>query len=340
ITEEDKQLLFTNFTQLDNSSTKSFGGTGLGLAISKQLSELLGGEIGVESQYGMGSTFWFTITCTETNDAQVKLIQQAEQTTEPGKFEKEPYVLLVDDNLINQKVAVKLLQMIGCRADVASNGFEAIEKATTQVYDVIFMDIQMPEMDGVTATQEIKKQLKENCPPIIAMTAYSMKHDAEKFISQGLDDYVSKPVKTTTLHQVISHWLQAEKKKTPPAQAPEPEAKETFLIDEQILNQLRSMGGKEFAAQLYEDFEMEAGPLLEEAKKELQAKHYNSILSKLHQIKGTGFTLGLNQLADVAKKLEHDIKAGELQEVESEFENLIHQFNLYTQTYKTITTNL
>ncbi|PSR53248.1 PAS domain S-box protein [Adhaeribacter arboris] len=348
ITDDDKKLLFTNFTQLDNTSTKTFGGTGLGLAISKQLSELLGGEIGVESIYGQGSTFWFTIQCLMAHDV---VVREKDPDKEPEKLSREAYVLLVDDNNINQKVAQKLLSKIGCRVELASNGFEAIDKAKTNAYDLIFMDIQMPEMDGVEATGHIKSLLGAKCPPIIAMTAYSMKDDAEKFMAQGLDDYVSKPVKSHDLFSIIQKWrtvvpivevIEKEVKE----ETKEKEAKELKLeitdnafivedfIDDEVIEQLIQLGDKDFALQLFVDFEEEAGPLLEEAKKDLQTKQYDNILSTLHQMKGTGFTLGLNPLAELVKKMEHDIRKGIYTEADQDFKLLEKHFTYYKKNYR------
>jgi CheY-like chemotaxis protein/HPt (histidine-containing phosphotransfer) domain-containing protein len=334
ITEADKSLLFTNFTQLDNSSTKSFGGTGLGLAISKQLSELLGGEIGVDSVAGEGSTFWFTIRCRPAqNGAEILENQHLRDTEgEVHPFTFSPEVLLVDDNVINQKVAQQLLLRLGCKTDIASNGFEAIEKATSRPYDIIFMDIQMPEMDGVTATGRIKAILGDSCPPIVAMTAYSMKDDAEKFLSQGLDDYISKPVKANNLHAVITRWLAQQLQEKNTRAEGHTEISDIF-IDENVILQLQQLGGMEFAQQLYEEFEEETAPLLAEASQQVATKHYEDILSTLHQIKGTGFTLGLNPLAEMAKKLEHAIRQQDFSEVEDDFAALLEHFEKFKKGY-------
>ncbi len=343
ITEDDQELLFTDFTQLDNSSTKTFGGTGLGLAISKQLTQLLGGDIGVESEPDTGSTFWFNIKVREATAPEMeeqRLRQQ--QPAEMEQLQYAPFVLLVDDNQINQKVAQKQLERIGCQTNIASNGFEAIELATTNKYNIIFMDIQMPEMDGVTATRLIKQELGADCPPIIAMTAYSMKDDAAKFMGQGLDDYVSKPVKSADLHAMISKWQNDNWEEAtvinPPVAEEAEETADQCIIDEQVVAQLRQIGGDEFARQMYIDFEQEAAELLEEAKKELIAQHYNSILSTLHQLKGTGFTLGINPLAELAKQLEHDIKQDCLEHVPENFSKLLEQYENYRKAYKEIIT--
>jgi PAS domain S-box-containing protein len=343
ISEEDQKLLFTDFTQLDNSSTKTFGGTGLGLAISKQLTHLLGGDIGVESKPGSGSTFWFTIRVkkAEGDEVAAQLQRMQLQNAEVEALEFTPYVLLVDDNQINQKVAFKLLERLGCHTDVASDGFEAIELATSRDYNMVFMDIQMPEMDGVTATSIIKEKLGKTCPPVVAMTAYSMREDAEKFMSQGMDDYISKPVKSADLHKVITKWHQQGWKKEETQTSPTSETDNTEtatqpVIDEQIVEQLKQIGGAEFTRQLYLEFEEEAAQLLEEAKKELEAQQYKSILSTLHQLKGTGFTLGINLMAELAKQLEHDIKHDQLESVNDNFSKLLEQYENYRKAYKEI----
>lgn len=339
ISPDDQQLLFNDFTQLDNSSTKTFGGTGLGLAISKQLTHLLGGNIGVESVPYEGSIFWFNIEVRLANPAEVEeqQLRQQQQRGETATLSSNPYVLLVDDNQINQKVAQKLLERLGCITDVASNGYEAIERATANEYSIIFMDIQMPEMDGVTATKHIKEKLGSACPPIVAMTAYSMKDDAAKFMGQGMDDYVSKPVKSADLHAIITKW-QPEAETELADNEPEEESAMAAMpiIDLTVYEQLKQIGGEDFAKQLYTDFEEEAAELLEEAKKELAVEHYKGILSTLHQLKGTGFTLGINPLAELAKQLEHDIKQDNFDGVAENFLKLQSQYENYKNTYKDI----
>ena len=334
ITDEDKKLLFTNFTQLDNSSTKSFGGTGLGLAISKQLSELLGGEIGLDSVYGQGSTFWFTIKCkAAVNEAEILEQRQNQyQSNEVQRFEKTLAVLLVDDNAINQKVAEKLLLRLGCNVRLASNGFEAIDKAANHQHDIIFMDIQMPEMDGITATGKIKALLGDTCPPIIAMTAYSMKDDAEKFLSQGMDDYVSKPVKANHLHAAINRWIDDEAKDNLEFVEDTNENSDIF-IDETIIEQLRELGGADFAQQLYLEFEEETEPLLQEAEIEVAAKNYDNILGTLHQVKGTASTLGIYPVSDMAKKIEHDFRQKIYCNAEQDFALFLEHFKTFKKVY-------
>ncbi|WP_139921017.1 PAS domain S-box protein [Hymenobacter sp. DG01] len=346
ISEENEKLLFTNFTQLDTTPTKAFGGTGLGLAISKQLAELLGGEIGVYSNVGDGSTFWFTIRCqVALNEEQIvqERLTARERPQEVVRFESAPRVLLVDDNPINQKVATRLLDKLGCDIVVASDGFEAISRATAPKahYDLIFMDIQMPEMDGVTAMQEIRQRLGAASPPIVAMTAYSMKEDAERFVQQGMDDYVSKPVKSQDLYAILRRWTTGRAapeagtaagvvaEETAPATPPP--------IDLEIVEQLRQLGGGEFAAQLYQDFEVEAEQVLQEAGAFVEAGQYEQILPHLHQLKGTGFTLGIQEMAECVKALEHELKNGRTENTPAEFQRLLDYFAQFKAAYPSLT---
>ncbi|WP_299823881.1 PAS domain S-box protein [uncultured Pontibacter sp.] len=343
ITPDNQALLFTDFTQLDNSSTKTFGGTGLGLAISKELTHLLGGDIGVESIPGDGSVFWFYIMVRKANENEISehIKNLKLQDIEYKVLDYAPTVLLVDDNQINQKVAQKQLERLGCKIDIASDGFEAIDCATANTYDIIFMDIQMPEMDGVTATRHIKEKLGSKCPPIVAMTAYSMKDDAEKFMAQGMDDYISKPVKGSDLYTTLIKWKQHHDAPgttvgAATAEIAESSATEAPIIDHDVVEQLMQIGGADFTKQLYTEFEQEAAELLEEAKKELQSQQYKSILSTLHQLKGTGFTLGINLLAELAKQLEHEIKNDKFDTVDDMFAQLLEQYENYRKSYKEI----
>jgi CheY-like chemotaxis protein/anti-sigma regulatory factor (Ser/Thr protein kinase) len=165
--------LFESFNQLDSSSTKSYGGTGLGLAISKNLAEMMGGEMGVESFEHVGSNFWFSFLCKEAKQKDRPSPQIVDD--EYFRFSNPPKVLLVDDNSTNRKVGSELLSTFNTKVQTAFDGFEAVRMAEKRQYDLILMDIQMPRMDGTEATRLIKAQGHNLSTPIIAMTAYSMK---------------------------------------------------------------------------------------------------------------------------------------------------------------------
>ena len=259
-------------------------------------------------------------------------------------FDAPPRVLLVDDNAINQKVGLRLLSKLGCEVDVASGGPEAIDLATASgaPYNIIFMDIQMPEMDGVAATAEIRRLLGALCPPVVAMTAYSMQEDAGRFMRQGLDDYVGKPVKSRHLYEVLHRWLrpraawpalvEGEAVVTgPPVPALSVAAEPT--LDESILRQLVELGGAEFTAELYQEFEQEAGDLLRDAAPTAAEGNFRELLPMLHQLKGTAATLGGVALAAQARHLEHQLKEGRLEEGTVGFQLLEHYFVQFVAEY-------
>jgi CheY-like chemotaxis protein len=173
ISEENLKVLFESFSQVDNSSTKSHAGTGLGLVISKELCRMMNGEIGVETKIGEGSKFWFTFETSEGKPfTETKAFSEKISTIENNFKTTHPKILIVDDNSVNLLVASEILKKSGCEIDMAENGLMAIEKVKENRYDLIFMDIQMPQMDGITATREIKKLKIPDQAPIIAVPAW------------------------------------------------------------------------------------------------------------------------------------------------------------------------
>ncbi|MDD2754184.1 MAG: ATP-binding protein, partial [Methanothrix sp.] len=204
IPEEKLDRLFQSFSQVDSTTTRKYGGTGLGLAISRKLVELMAGEIWVVSKPGVGSTFHFTI--------QVEKAEEISNPPDPGVIEPREIssqemvrplrILLAEDNAVNQMVAIQMLKRLGYSADVAGNGLEVLQALERQPYDVVLMDVQMPEMDGLVAAQEIRK-LWPKGPRIIAITAYALKGDRERCLAAGMDDYISKPIVIEELRRVL-----------------------------------------------------------------------------------------------------------------------------------------
>lgn len=213
---EQQAKLFDRFSQADGSTTRIYGGSGLGLAISKQLVLLMGGEIGVSSELGKGSTFWFTLSLANAQ-APVKpelpsldntVANEQESIAEPPQFQGK--ALVVDDNNINQTVAQFQLEDFGLEVELAENGLVALQMLEQQPFDIVFMDCQMPVMDGFEASRLIRVEsstVLNRAIPIIAMTANAVSGDREKCIAVGMDDYISKPVDTNDLERVLKRWL-------------------------------------------------------------------------------------------------------------------------------------
>lgn len=207
ISQDQQAKLFQPFSQADASTCRTFGGTGLGLAICKKLAELMGGTIGVTSQAGLGSSFWFTVKVLPSLRAVTASRVCLQDVCAPA-VEKHSRILLVEDNTINQKVALLMLRNLGFKADVANNGIEALESIASQHYDLVLMDCLMPEMDGFETTRRIRAKGGYGVQlPIIAMTANAFVEDRDACLAAGMTDYLSKPVRQVELKCKLDFWL-------------------------------------------------------------------------------------------------------------------------------------
>lgn len=204
IDKSEMDKLFRSFSQVDGTYTRKYSGTGLGLVISKRLIEMMDGQIWVESEKGIGSTFIFTVRLKSLVDSSNSAEKSADSKV--IKSDARYRILLVEDNKMNQLVITRLLREMGNDVEIADNGKYAIDALERKKYDLILMDIQMPEMDGIQATRTIreKERNSEKHTPIVALTAYALQGDKEKFLAEGMDGYISKPVKQDELYEVIN----------------------------------------------------------------------------------------------------------------------------------------
>ena len=215
------KTLFDSFTQVDSSTTRQYGGTGLGLSITKNFVELMGGEIEVKSKPGKGTTFTFTVPLEISNnpDIKKKKVIPVKINSKPDSAieipNEEVSILVVEDQDINREIIVGILDLQKYKITTAVNGKDAVEKYKSQPFHLIFMDIQMPEMDGMEATKIIRELEKKNKKhtPIIAMTAHAMKGHKDQFIQIGMDDYVEKPISAALVYAMVDKFKNNEKLK-------------------------------------------------------------------------------------------------------------------------------
>jgi signal transduction histidine kinase/CheY-like chemotaxis protein len=197
--------LFTAFEQADNSTTRRFGGSGLGLAICKRLADLMGGEVGADSHLGQGSRFWFKVTLPKATQT-MPIPKHADTTPSHTGALEGTRILLTEDNELNQLLACSILEHMGSTVRVARSGLEAIDLLRTEPFDCVLMDIQMPGMDGLTATRTIRTDLALHNLPIIAMTANARTEDRRACLDAGMNDFVSKPFNIEQLRDTLQKW--------------------------------------------------------------------------------------------------------------------------------------
>ncbi len=322
---ERKDRLFQPFTQLDASTTRKYGGTGLGLAICRQLVEAMGGRIWAESEPGVGTTFHFTILTRAAGPED--LPRTGSLLPLPALPDSLPplRILVAEDNAINQKVALYMLSRLGYRADVVGNGLEVLRALRRQPYDVVLMDEQMPEMDGVSATAAIRAEWKpERRPRVVAMTASALEGDRERLLAAGMDDYVSKPVLIEELAAALIRAGSASSRPEGVVEGARP-APSPCPIDEAGFAERLGDDGGMLLAQLLPLFLAEADGLMPQLQAALADGNAERVRQAAHRLKGSGADVAATQFARAAASLEVLAKAGELDAAAPQARVLAHE---------------
>ncbi len=342
LTREQQQGIFDAFAQADSSTTRKFGGTGLGLAITKRLVTLMDGEIGVDSAVGVGTSFWFTVWMGHPEDQKQALdaYRKARETVVGCTYHFRARILVAEDNATNQIVVRGMLEYLGCEVDVAANGREALGMAMGNSYDLILMDCQMPEMDGYTATAEIRRFEREEgrkATPIIALTAHVMSGDREHCLQAGMDDYLGKPLQQDQLQEMLYRWLpdkaytvckqgesSAEGGNPNQAGADEP------TLDMSVFDQYRQMqadGQPDMVTQVVESFLATARSLVNTMTRSSRSGASKTLWQAAHTLKSSSGSVGAQKLARLCQQLEaagrdekQDVYEDLLREVDRELE--------------------
>jgi signal transduction histidine kinase/CheY-like chemotaxis protein/HPt (histidine-containing phosphotransfer) domain-containing protein len=283
--------LFEPFSQADSSTTRRYGGSGLGLAISRRLAELMQGGLGFASTEGAGSTFWLEVPLpVEAGEPAPAAPQEPAVLTAP----RSGRVLVVEDNLVNQRVAQRLLESLGLEVDVADGGRQALALSAHASYDAIFMDAHMPDLDGLQTTALIRRaEAGGRRTPIIALTARAMEGDRDRCLAAGMDDYLSKPVTVDDLRRVVGRWLPAGHAASPP-----------FALDPLRLEDLRSLGDDSFVRDLLRSWLDHTADDLDRLDAALRRGDAAALRTVAHRLKGGSGSVGAQAMAELCDRLE------------------------------------
>ncbi len=310
MTAAQQEKLFNAFQQAEISTSRTHGGTGLGLVISKQLTELMGGKIGITSTPGQGSTFWFTIQLEHDQTAVEQTGHERCALTLSGA-----HILIVDDNMLNQQIAQELLQESGITTELANDGLEAVDMVNTGNFDGVLMDVQMPILDGLEATRLIRISTNSKILPIIAMTANATEQERERCLSAGMDDFIAKPIQPDQINNILARWLQHKNLKKPPKLSQIftkeestddtlfPEANDPNIIDIGVLKKLLKFNPIKVKKFIHLFLQLADESLIE--IKVAQQQHQFQRLNFIgHRLKSQARTVGALRLGDLCQELE------------------------------------
>jgi len=296
IPEDKLGRLFKRFSQVDESNTRQYGGTGLGLAISKKLIELMEGEIRVESKENVGSHFSFTATFGVVDEVKVNKSDSIAEEPEPLEMTTMRKVLVAEDDPVSRNMVTILLKKHGFKVIAVENGKEAISAFEKEKFDIILMDVNMPYLDGYSATGHIRlqEQNKDDATPIIAMTAYALKGDREKCLQAGMNDYISKPIDLDQLIKIIEKYLMGDKDK-----------KGKNVFTESVTSLMEDSGfDKETSIAILKDFCGQAIGLIKEIKQYNAENNMEKTSLLLHRLKGSAGNVRAKEIAKKALELE------------------------------------
>jgi TMAO reductase system sensor TorS len=322
ISDEAQMQIFSAFSQADSFTTRKYGGTGLGLAICRQLVGLMGGEIGVHSVPNRGSTFWFEVRLPPTADPAATFtaisspLAAPVQAAVPGSG---PLVLLVEDNAVNREVAVGMLENLGYRTETAANGMLAMEAVAEGSYAAVLMDCQMPVMDGLTATTEIRRrEAKSGAPrvPIIALTANALEGNRERCLAAGMDDFLTKPFTQEQLAQLLGRWLPAAREQAPrqAARASPKDPASPSLVDVGVLRDITALGRPALLGALIELYLQHSPGLIVAIESAARNGQPAALAEAIHTLKSSTANLGGARLARLLKECELLLNGGKAQE--------------------------
>lgn len=315
ISEEAQARLFQSFEQADGSTTRKYGGTGLGLAISYQLLQLMGGSLQVHSRPGQGSEFRFSLLLPAINHAPPPPVAPRPAQNYRRQLAGKR-VLLAEDHPFNQQVASELLQAVGMQVSIAADGRQALQQAQRQAFDVILMDMQMPELDGVEASRLLRREPRLDAVPIIAMTANVSTEDRQRCLHAGMNDFVGKPIQPDKLYHTLAYWLddshpassEAASASPPPAQAepaaePMPAAEEAPLLDTEVLCSM--LGSDLDKQQRYCDkFASWLQEGLAALQQQVAQRDGDGVARESHRLKSVARTVGAMALGEALAELE------------------------------------